>query len=329
MKADFELIKKLTCGAVEIIDDHGTYEFNRMTAQQREILKDNQDFAIKATATSGIRLAFATDAKEIRLAGHFSAASTRKFAFFDITVNGVLVQHSGNEDYYEVPGFDFTIPLDGKFNDVEIYFPCLAKAVIETLEFSDNCRIEARRKNRKMLCYGDSITQGYDAVYPMFAYANMIADDLDAEIFNKAIGAEVFNPPFAAAQDGFMPDIITVAYGTNDWRKEVSAENITKNAAEFLTNITKNYPGVPVYAILPIWRKDMEDTHASGKLTDAIKLLQAVYRQFDNVTVIEGMPLVPHLVEFYADGYLHPNDSGFLLYGSNLLKAIAVGNQQL
>ena len=73
---------------------------------------------------------------------------------------------------------------------------------------------------------------------------------------------------------------------------------------------------------MPIWRKDMEDTHASGKLTDAIELLKAVYKQFDNVTVIEGMPLVPHLPEFYADAYLHPNDTGFLLYGNNLLKAM-------
>lgn len=322
MKADFELIKKITCGAVEIIDNDGVYEFHRMTAQQREILKDNQDFGTKATATSGIRLAFATDAKTVRLAGRFSAASSRKFAFFDITVNEVLIQHSGNENYPELPEFDFTVSLDGNFNRVEIYFPCLAKSVLETVEFTDNCRIEPLKRSRKILCYGDSITQGYDAVYPSFAYANMIADGLDAEIFNKAIGAEVFNPPFADAPDDFKPDFITIAYGTNDWKKEVSAENIVKNATAFLTNINKHYPGTPIYAILPIWRKDMEDTHASGKLNDAIKLLTEVYKQFDNITVIEGMPLVPHLPEFYADAYLHPNDSGFLLYGNNLLKAM-------
>ena len=322
MKADFDLIKNLTCGAVEVIDSNGVYEFRRMTAQQRDVLKNNQDFARKATATSGIRLAFATDAKEIRLAGVFSAASTRKFAFFDIKVNGILIQHSGTDNYHEMPEFDFTIQLDGKFNNVEIYFPCLANAAIRTLEFSGSRRIEAQKKKRKILCYGDSITQGYDAVYPMFAYANMLADGLDAEIFNKAIGAEVFNPPFADAPDGFTPDIITVAYGTNDWKKEVSAENITGNSTEFIRNLTRHYPDVPVFAILPIWRKDMEDTHASGKLTDAIELLKAAYKQFDNVTVIEGMPLVPHLPEFYADGYLHPNDTGFLLYGNNLLKAV-------
>ena len=322
MKADFELIKNITCGAVEIIDNDGICEFHRMTAAQRNILKDNQDFGIKATATSGIRLSLATDSEFIRMSGSFSAASTRKFAFFDVKINGILVQHSGTDNYPETPDFDFTIPLDGNFNKVEIYFPCLAKTVRSTLEFSDNCRIEAIKKSRRMLAYGDSITQGYDAKYPSFAYANMIADGFDAEIFNKAIGAEIFNPPFADAPDDFKVDFITLAYGTNDWKKEVSAENITKNATRFLTNLNKHYPGTPIYAILPVWRKDMEDTHASGKLSDAIELLKAVYKQFDNVTVIEGMPLVPHLPEFYADAYLHPNDTGFLLYGNNLLKAM-------
>ena len=89
MKADFELIKNITCGAVEIIDNDGVYEFHRMTALQREILKDNQDFGTKATATSGIRLSFATDAKVIRLSGRFSAASTRKFAFFDVKIYSI------------------------------------------------------------------------------------------------------------------------------------------------------------------------------------------------------------------------------------------------
>ena len=322
MIANFDLIKKLTYGAVEIIDNNGTYEFHRMTEAQREILKGNQDFATKATATTGIRLAFATDAEQIRLAGSFSAASTRKFAFFDIVVNGVLVQHSGSENHFEQPDFDFIIPLDGKFNRVEIYCPCLARTVLKTGYFSDGCRIEPIRKSRKILCYGDSITQGYDAVYPSLAYANMVADAFDAEIFNQAIGGEIFNPPFADAPDEFKPDFITDAYCTNYWKKGVSSENFTKNATEFSANLNKHYPGIPVYAILPIWRKDMADTRNSGKLDDAIELLKAVYSQFDSITVIDGMPLVPHLPEFYADGYLHPNDTGFLLYGNNLLKAI-------
>ena len=67
----------------------------------------------------------------------------------------------------------------------------------------------------------------------------------------------------------------------------------------------------------------MEDIHPAGNLNSATAVLKEVYAGFDNVEVVEGMTLVPHLPEFFADGYLHPNDSGFLLYGHNLLNQAA------
>ena len=320
MKANFELIKEITSGAAVIRENNGFYEFFRMTDQQGDILKNINDFYMKSTATSGIKMDFITDAEALEFSGRFSEGSTRKFAYFDIYVNGVLVAHPGTADHLQNPDFAVSLPLNGKDNRVTIYFPCIANAAIKSFELINAAKIEPVKKNRKILCYGDSITQGYDAQYPSFAYANILADALDAEIFNKAIGAEVFNPPFADAPDEFMPDIISIAYGTNDWSKQVSAENIEKNATDFVTNLRKHYPDAPIIAILPIWRKDMEESRLSGQLRDAITVLKKVYVQFDNITVVEGMPLVPHLPEFYADGYLHPNDTGFLLYGNNLVK---------
>ena len=320
MKADINLIKKLTSGTSEIIENNGCVEFHRLTAEQREILKNSQDFAMKATATSGVKIEFSTDATAVRLAGTFYEGSSRKFAFFDITVNGILTAHKGTDNYIEQPEFDFTIPLDGKLNRVAIYFPCLSKATLKTLEFTGSATVEPIRKSRMIICYGDSITQGYDAVYPSFAYSNQLADALDAEMVNKAIGGEIFNPAFGNAPDPVRPDLITVAYGTNDWRKGETAESLTEHAAGFFAALTCNYPGVPIVALLPIWRKDMMDIHPAGNLESAIKILNTLYSRLDNVEVIDGMPLVPHLPEFFADGYLHPNDSGFLLYGYNLLK---------
>lgn len=320
MKADFELIKKITSGAAEIIENNGLFEFHRLTAQQRTILKNNQDFAMKATATSGIKFEFITDATSLRLFGIFSEGSSRKYAFFDVTVNGILSAHAGYDDYTIQPEFDFEIPLNGKSNRIAIYFPCLTQAAIKALEFTGSTIVEPVKKSHTIICYGDSITQGYDAVYPSFAYTNLLADALDAEIFNKAIGGERFNPQFADAPDDIRPDLITVAYGTNDWRKGETAESLKENAAGFFAGLARNYPDVPVVALLPIWRKDMMDVHAAGNLESAIAVLRELYANLNNVTAVEGMPLVPHLPEFFADGYLHPNDSGFLLYGQNLLK---------
>ena len=274
---------------------------------------------MKSTATSGIKMDFTTDARAIEFTGRFSEGSSRKYAFFDIYVNGVLTAHPGTGDYPQNPDFSIRLPLDGKTNRVTIYFPCLARTVLKSFELIGASSVDAVKKNRKLLCYGDSITQGYDAEYPSFAYANTFADALDAEIFNKAIGAEVFNPQFADAPDGFTPDIISIAYGTNDWSKHISAENIEKNATAFVTNLRKHYPDTPIIAILPIWRKDNNELRTAGKFSDMLEILKKVYAGFSNITVIDGLRLTPHLPEFMKDGYLHPNDIGFQLMAKNLL----------
>jgi len=38
--------------------------------------------------------------------------------------------------------------------------------------------------------------------------------------------------------------------------------------------------------------------------------------------LIEGEKLVPHLPEFFEDGFLHPNDIGFGIYAQNLAAEI-------
>lgn len=42
--------------------------------------------------------------------------------------------------------------------------------------------------------YGDSITQGYDALFPSYSYINRFSMYLDAFIYNKAIGGDIFRP---------------------------------------------------------------------------------------------------------------------------------------
>jgi hypothetical protein len=42
---------------------------------------------------------------------------------------------------------------------------------------------------------------------------------------------------------------------------------------------------------------------------------------FENVTVVDGSTLVPHLPAMFADG-THPNDEGFLHYAINLHRKV-------
>ena len=51
---------------------------------------------------------------------------------------------------------------------------------------------------------------------------------------------------------------------------------------------------------------------------EGVKKIAGSYK---NVTVIDGMTLVPHLMEYYLDG-LHPNCLGTEVYGRNLVEEI-------
>ncbi|MBO5694226.1 MAG: SGNH/GDSL hydrolase family protein [Lentisphaeria bacterium] len=322
MIADLEWMKKLTHGAVKITAGEEGFQFYRFTKQQMATYEPIRDFYGKAHAAAGIRFDLRTDAEKILLSCSFQrGGSSRVFAYVDAAVNGVLVQHSGTEDLRKEPDLEMEIPLDGKLNTVTIYLSGLSRVTVKKLEIIGAKQIEPVAKKRTMICFGDSITHGYDAVYPSLAYPNQLADALDAEMFNKGIGAEIFNPALLDEPDPVTPDLITVAYGTNDWSK-CKAGELEQNATAFFDRLAALYPGVPIYAILPLWRKDMHRVTETGTFEDGRELVRKAAERHPQCRVIDGLQLTPHVPEFYSDLYLHPNDLGFMFMAQGILKEI-------
>ena len=320
MKAKIDLIKKITSGAASVIEKNGVYEFHRMTAAQEDVLRPKSDFYQKSLASAGIRFEFETDASMVRFSGYFEPIFGRKLAFFDIVLNGALIQHEGTFDFGENPEFDITVKLNQKIrNHVVIYFPALAITCIESLEFVEATTVEAVTGKFRIFCYGDSISQGATAYHPSLSYTNLLADRLNAEICNKSVCGGIFDPEFAGQPDVEKPQLITVAYGTNDWKKTTIRE-LSDNARGFFDNLNRNYPETPIVAISPVWRKNMDGIQKAGTFQDVLALLNQIYAEYNNITAVNGMKLTPHLSDFFEDGTLHPNDAGFLCYTRNLLK---------
>ena len=321
MIADLALFKKLLKGAVSVSEKDGAFYCSRMTSEQLKYYTNNPDFEIKAHATAGIRLECDTDAESITLEGTFFPGSSRLFAYFDISVNGCLIAHEGTADLQKTPDFSFTIPLDGTLNRVVIYFPNLAIPGLKRLDFHGATQIFPVEKAGKLLCFGDSITQGYDAEFSSLSYPNQLADAWDLELFNKAIGGETFPPELAKLREPERPDVITVAYGTNDWSK-TSKKCLEDSARGFAENLIKTYPDVPVFAILPIWRKDTRQITAAGSFPEAREIIRQAYIPHKQIRILDGLSFVPHVVECFSDGYLHPNDLGFQFMTESILKEI-------
>ena len=115
--------------------------------------------------------------------------------------------------------------------------------------------------------------------------------------------------------DGYMPDKIIVALGTNQFGCETM-----KDVEEYYETLIGLYGDkIPILCVTPLWRGDVPD--GLPKLTSFCHQVREIAGQYPNVRIVDGFQLVPHLPEYYLDN-LHPNALGAEVYGRNLVEAI-------
>ena len=333
MNLSFNLIKEIVTGAVRVEEENGSVKLYRFTKEQEELYKtEHQDLYPKTLSAAGMKLLFKTDSKNLFLKIKTSQGSSRKYFSVDVFADGKAVDSLDNFSDIDMPRnytqlelayaeFSKEFSLGEGEKEVCVYLPWSVGVSIEELSLDDGALVEAIKPKKKLLAFGDSITQGYDALRPSNRYIARLADSLGAEEFNKAIGGEKFFPELAKLKDAFEPDYITVAYGTNDW-SNMDAEIFKEKCKDFYSNITKLYHGAKVLAITPIWRKDMNGERKFGAFEDVEKHIRSAVKDMKNVMVISGLDLVPHNEKYFADLKLHPNDEGFDYYFKNLYNEI-------
>lgn len=323
MILSFDDIRSILHGAVRCCEKDGILYAYRFTEEQMAAYeKYNDDFFKKTKATAGVRLEFYTNSQALRIKGQVLRASSRDFFGFDFSVNGALVCHK--HGYFgEDITYDFEVKLgEGDKKKVTVYLPWSAQATISSFELDDGAYFENVERPYKMICFGDSITQGYTAHNPSFTYATRLSDLLLADSVNKGIGGEVFFPTLAALKDDIDPDIITVAYGTNDW-SHAGKEDFEERAKLFFEALSANYPNAKIFALAPIWRGNYNTKKTPiGDFSNVAKQLQKIAATLPNAIFIDCFDFIPHDADFYVEDILHPNDAGFAHYAAELYNAI-------
>ncbi len=328
MKLDIEQIKNITQGAEKIRVEDGKFCFSRFTEEEAAVISN-----ANLSYTAGIQMEFKTDGDRLNLKVNTKdETNIRSYFAFDVFVDGILKGYVSNlkdedctGDYavsvYKLGEFSKDFDLGNGEKNVRIVFPHSVKAEIEGLEIENATYVAPLKREKKIVFYGDSITQGYDALHPSKTYAMRLGDAMSAEIINKGIGGAVFDPEFGAVSRVEGADYVVVAYGTNDWTC-IGIDSIRASAIGFLTNLEKSYPCIPIYVIAPIWRKDYETDRIGGKFRDIEQMLKDVCANYKNVRFVSGWNLVPHDEMLFGDLSLHPNDKGFEYYCDNLLRLI-------
>ena len=280
----------------------------------------------KTRATAGMKLECVTDAEEISFDFRVFAASSRTFYSIDLYIDGIFCDEMYVMNFLRKKSGRAVFPLPEGTHRLTVYFPNLMRMDIANVLLKGASFADPVASKTKILCLGDSITQGYDAYHSSLSYVNRLSQALDAEILDQAIGGEVFDANILDADLPFDPDLITVAYGTNDWAVRASREEFLDNAERFFQKIREIYPDKKIVYISPIWRGDYQrpfgnqDT-AVGAFDASVRDLQALARK-NGLSVVDGFPLTPHHSDFFADQILHPNDLGFGFYAENLLMVL-------
>ena len=323
-KLSLEQIKQIAHGVARIEEVDGRIALYRFTKEQQELYKEvSSDFYMKSFSTSGVSLEFDTDSERLGLAVSICKGSSRCFFTHSILVNGNRIGELSGEiesDAEHVP-FSKEFSLGSGTKRVRIVFPWSVASSLVALELDDEAKITPVAKEC-LIMFGDSITQGYDAMKPENAYAVQIATRLNAEARNKGIGAERFRAKLALIKDDMEPDIITVAYGTNDW-SNCTKEEFESACSGFYINLRNTYPNAKIIALAPVWRSSIHDKKKIGvPLSYIAEYIKRVSENIPNMTVIDCIDFIPHELENYQTDGLHPIDAGFEHYAKNLWDAI-------
>lgn len=324
-RLNIDQIKQIAHGVARMEEVDGKIVFYRFTKEQQELYKGaSEDFYIKTFATSGVSLEFDTDSEYLGLFVSVCKGSTRYFFSHSILVNGNRIGELAGEIEENAANVTFSkeFQLGTGMKRVRIVFPWSVASSLVALELDQGAKIIPVEKSLKMLMFGDSITQGYDAMQPENAYAVKVAELLNAEARNKGIGAERFFAKLALAKDDMEPDIITVAYGTNDWSGSTKDE-FEQACREFYTNLRHTYPGANILALAPAWRVGINKERPMGVPLKYIgEYMEKLTQNISNMTVIDCIDFIPHEAENFRKDGVHPVDEGFKHYGKNLANAI-------
>lgn len=334
MKLDFDKIKEITCGAVRTEETAAGIRFYRFTKEQETIYEGvSASCYEKSLSTAGIKLRFKTNSTKLKLCAEVKSGSSRTFFAFDVFVDGSFVDSLDNFTGVEIPkkydllqlnisgehSKEFNLGDGDKY--VMVYLPWSVAATVKEISVDDGAYVEAVSFSKKLLAYGDSITQGYDALHPSSRYISKLAEALDAEEVNKAIGGEVFRPALAKAKEEYTPDYITVAYGTNDWSHK-TMEEFRENCKGFYLALREEYPDAKIFALAPIWRKDSVEMRDFGKFCEIEQCIAEIVEEIGNIHLISCFDFIPKEEKYFADLRLHPNDEGFEYYAQNLAHAV-------
>ena len=310
MKLTNEQLKAIYHGVLWYQEtEDGYLQAFQYTKEQNEYFEKVSEFWFeRCTASTAKTLEFTTTATACSFDYKFIWKGSEDSV--ELWIDGQATDIRYVKDMGKEGNLSFELPEGNK--NVVIYLPADATLVLKNFEI--NGAYEPVTKKEKVLWMGDSITQGFGPLRSAHTYVSVANRLLNYEVLNQGIGGYVYDKNVLMQMYDYKPDKIIISMGTNQFGTE-SMEGIE----EYYELLKEIYGNTPVLCILPIWRGDVPD--GLPTLIKFCNNLRAIVEKYDNITIVDGFKLVPHLPEYFIDK-LHPNCLGSEIYGRNLVLEI-------
>ena len=306
-----EELKAIYFGAYEFEEtDDGYLQAFQYSKKQIEYFKGALEMWYeRCTASTAKTLEFRTSAN--KLSFDYKIIWKGSPDSFEIMVDGLVSGIKYVKDIMDVGTIEWELP-EGEKN-VVIYLPADATVLIKN--FAIDAKIVPAVKGEKVLWLGDSITQGYGPLRSSSTYVSVANRILNYDIINQGIGGYVYDKNSLMKMEGYNPDKIIVALGTNQYGDDDMS--VVEEYYETLIGIYGKE--IPILCITPLWRGDSVD--GLPVLMDFCEKVRNIAGQHKNVKIVDGMKMIPHFPEYFLDN-LHPNCLGCEIYGRNLVDEI-------
>jgi lysophospholipase L1-like esterase len=299
----------------------------RFSSRQLAEYGHNPAFETRSRSCAGICIDVMTDSSQLVLEVEL-VNRVWPNGFFDLFINdrfdrSAEVKHTDTalQDYM----FDLSSPSVG-LKRITIYLPHNMEFVIHNLIWTEGSRIEAVLPSQKnLLCLGDSITQGMAANHPSNTYPVLLSRQLGMNLLNQGVGGYYYDVNSLDPDLAYTPDIITVAYGTNDWGSRTSTEEMSKHVIAYLQQLTQMYPAVPIFVITPLWRVDWNDIRPMGTFSRMVEIIEEACSLYPTIRCIRGSTLLPHEPNLLLD-LVHPTDQAFQIIAAQLKHILSEKN---
>lgn len=313
MKLSNKTLSRLIKGACYFETNDGylsSYRYSKSQIEHMSHTGYDECWLTCALMSGPQRIAFKTDATILNF--EYKASKSHANNTIDLYINKVLYSVYHINDILKGK-VEFYLPQGQK--NVSVYMPCESTVKIKNFTINGSYK-SIKEKGYKVLIIGDSITQGAGPEVASLAYANGLARELGYNILAQGIGGYRYEPNDVMTVEGFTPDKIIVALGTN-WYNDDSYD-YELNVNEFYKRLSEVFPSTPVLSITPIWRGDVDDW---DRFIWCIDIIKSTCGKYENIKLIDGFALVPNVEECFADK-AHPNAFGSLIYSTNLIKEI-------